>query len=51
MIVSSANDGINIFKPSYELPPVETDEYQEDLKKPPIKEEDLDLYLEKMSLN
>ena len=45
MIVSSANDGINIFKPSFEMPPVESDDFKDDLKKEPIKEEDLDLYL------
>ena len=52
MLISSAIDGINIFKPSFEMPPPEENEdFKEDLKKPPVKEEDLDRYLSRMSLD
>ena len=51
MMVSSAQDGINIFKPSYEMPE-QVGEGNEDLKQmKPISEKELDEYLQKMSLN
>ena len=51
MLISSASDGINIFKPSFEMPPEEHEDFKEDLKRPPVKEEDLDRYLSRMSLD
>lgn len=51
MVISSAIDSINMFKPSYEMPEDEmAGNDKEDLKRPPIKEEDLDNYLGRMSL-
>ena len=52
MIVSTSLDAINIFKPALEMPEVDLDEKAdlEDLKRPPIHEEDLDKYIERMSL-
>ena len=45
MMISSALDGINIFKPSLEMPPEEGENFKDDLKKPPIRESDLNKYL------
>lgn len=52
MLASTSLDAINIFKPALEMPDICEDEKAdlEDLKRPPIKEEDLDKYLERMSL-
>ena len=44
MMVSSASDGINIFKPCFDLPEQEFD-CNEDLKRRPIREQDLDKFL------
>ena len=44
MLASSASDGINIFKPCFEMPEEEHD-CKEDLKRPAIREEDLDAFL------
>jgi hypothetical protein len=47
MLISTSLDSINIFKPAFEMPEFDEDELadREDLKKPPIKEEDLDKYI------
>ena len=52
MLVSTSLDAVNIFKPAFEMPEYDVNEYadKEDLKRPPIHEEDLDKYLERMSL-
>jgi hypothetical protein len=52
MIISSSIDSINIFKPSYEAPEVEESDLhdKEDLKRPPIKEEDIEKLLGRMDL-
>jgi Cdc6-like AAA superfamily ATPase len=52
MLISTALDAINIFKPALEIPEYNDDEKvdQEDLKREPIKEEELDRYIERMSL-
>jgi len=47
MIISSASDGINLWKPSYEMPEEET-EIKEDFNGAGIREEELDEYIEKM---
>ena len=52
MMVTTSLDAINIFKPALELPEPVLDEKadQEDLKRPPLIEEELDRYLERMNL-
>lgn len=53
MLISTSLDSINIFKPAFEMPdPLNEDDKidREDLKRPPIREEDLDKYIERMSL-
>lgn len=52
MLVSTSLDAVNIFKPAFEMPEEDLDERadKEDLKRPPIHEEELDKYLERMSL-
>lgn len=52
MMVSTSLDAINILKPSLEMPDICEDERadEEDLKRPPVREEDLDKYLERLSL-
>ena len=43
MIISTASDGINIFKPALEMPdPSDSGSESDDLKRPPIRETDLD---------
>ena len=54
MLISTSNTGFNLFKPNLneENEGEENEENEEDEKKiPKIREEDLDKYLEKMSLN
>lgn len=53
MVISTANSGFNVFKPNLSGadPDSSTEEVEDEKAIPKIKEEDLDRYLEKMSLN
>lgn len=50
MIVSTAANGLNAFKPSFTGPEDDEDGDEEDLKKPPIREEELEEFLGRLSL-
>lgn len=50
MLVSTAASGINAFKPSFAGGDDDSNDDEDDLKRPPIREDQLEDYLNRLSL-